>query len=107
MSTDAERKRPPADETAAGQAVVSHPIGLHARPSVKLTQLAKTFAAAVRLRAAADDDWVDAKSIVRVMALKVKVGQTLLFEAHGADAAPAVRALIDLVERNFDERAAE
>lgn len=107
MTTEVERQRSPADDTVQGRALVSHPIGLHARPSVKLTQLAKTFAAAVRLRAGEEGDWVDAKSIVRVMALKVKVGQFLMFEAHGADAAQAVHALIALVERNFDERAAE
>lgn len=90
-----------------GRVQVTHPIGLHARPSVKLTQLAKSFGADIRLRVADEGDWVDAKSIVRVMAMKVKVGQTLLFEAAGVDAAQAVRDLISLVERNFDERAAE
>jgi len=92
---------------AEGRVRVNHPIGLHARPSVKLTQLAKKFSADIRLRVADEGDWVNAKSIVRVMAMKVKVGQTLLFEAAGDDASQAVRDLISLVERNFDERAAE
>lgn len=90
-----------------GRVQVNHPIGLHARPSVKLTQLAKKFGATIRLRVADAGDWVDAKSIVRVMAMKVTVGQTLVFEAEGADAAQAVHDLVALVERNFDERAAE
>jgi phosphocarrier protein len=88
---------------AEGRIVITHPIGLHARPSVKLTQLAKTFRAAIRLRGQGNGEWVDAKSIVRVMALKVRVGETLLFQADGADAAEAVAALVALVERNFDD----
>ncbi|MHA1600052.1 MAG: HPr family phosphocarrier protein [Alphaproteobacteria bacterium] len=92
---------------AEGRAQVNHPIGLHARPSVKLTQLAKKYSADIRLRVADEGDWVNAKSIVRVMAMKVKVGQTLSFEAEGSDASQAVRDLISLVERNFDERGAE
>ncbi len=102
-----EAKRAAGPGVVEGCVQVTHPIGLHARPSVKLTQLAKSFSAAVRLRVAEEEDWVDAKSIVRVMALKVKVGQSLVFEADGTDAAQAVRDLVALVERNFDERAAE
>ncbi|MFQ5774316.1 MAG: HPr family phosphocarrier protein [Kiloniellaceae bacterium] len=101
-----EPRRIPAAGMVEGRIVVSHPIGLHARPSVRLTQLARTFDSAIRLRVLDDGDWVDAKSIVRVMATKVKVGQTLLFRAEGADAARAVEALVALVERNFDENAA-
>ena len=34
---------------ASGSIVLMHAVGLHARPSVKLTKLAKTFASAIRL----------------------------------------------------------
>lgn len=88
---------------ATGEVVITHKIGLHARPSVKLTKLAKTFECAVRLKAQNGANWVNAKSINRVMALKVPQGETLLFEAEGGDAHDAVEALVDLVERNFDE----
>ena len=88
---------------AAGDVVITHKIGLHARPSVKLTKLAKRYGSDVRLRAGAANDWINAKSIVKVMALKVAVGERLFFEARGDDAGDAVGALIALVERNFDE----
>jgi len=104
MTSDTDRMAAPAE----GCTVITLPIGLHARPSVKLTKLAKTFDSAIRLRAGgegANGDWVDAKSIVRVMAMKVRVGQTLTFRAEGMDAERAVNALVDLVERNFDESA--
>jgi phosphocarrier protein len=83
-----------------GQAVVRDPTGLHARPAVKLTKLAKGFAAAVRVRAG-DGAWVNAKSPNAVMKLKARHGELLAFAAEGADAADAVGALVALVERDF------
>ena len=97
-------------DPAAGAGVVraavriTHPTGLHARPAVKLTKLAKAFpAASIRLRAGPGGDWVDAKSIVKVMALKARTGVTLELEAEGEGAAAAVADLTALVERGFDE----
>ena len=83
--------------------VISHPTGLHARPAVKLTKLAKTFDAAIRLRGMPDGAWVDAKSIVKVMGLKLKTGTEVEILAEGGDAEAAIEALDSLVTRNFDE----
>lgn len=83
--------------------VITHDVGLHARPSVKLTKLAKAFAARVELAISELGPWVDAKSIVKVMATKAPKGATLLLRAQGDDAADAVAALVALVERDFDE----
>ena len=92
---------------ASGAVLLTHAVGLHARPSVKLTKLAKTFGARVELSPSAEGPWIDAKSIVKVMAFKVTQGTTLHIRADGADAATAVAALIDLVKRNFDEHDSE
>ena len=83
--------------------VITHAVGLHARPSVKLTKLAKAFGARVELAISDVGPWVDAKSIVKVMATKAPQGAVLLLRAEGHDAADAVAALVALVERNFDE----
>lgn len=92
---------------ARAQATITHPTGLHARPAVKLTKLAKSFPdAAVRLRRAPDGDWADAKSVVKVMALKFRAGTVVEIEAEGGGAEAAVAALRALVERDFDETAA-
>ncbi len=80
-----------------------HKIGLHARPSVKLTKLAKGFTSKVELAVAAEGPWIDAKSIVKVMAAKAPQDTVLHFRASGDDAENAVRALADLVTRDFDE----
>jgi phosphocarrier protein len=83
--------------------LISHPTGLHARPAVKLTKLAKSFDAAIRLRAHGQESWIDAKSIVKVMGLKLRTGSRLELAAEGANAAAALEALRALIERGFDE----
>lgn len=92
-----------ADGVISGKALITNPAGLHARPAVKLTKLAKNFTASVRLRVGSDGKWTDAKSVARVLALKVPKGQTLFFEAEGLDASEALASMTELVRRNFDE----
>lgn len=82
---------------------ITNPTGLHARPAVKMTKLAKSFTAKVQLAFDAAGPWIDAKSVVKVMALKAPKGAVLHFTADGADAEGAVAALVDLVKRDFDE----
>jgi phosphocarrier protein len=90
-------------DQAQGSAVLVNEVGLHARPSVKFTQLAKRYAARVEFAFAAGGPWIDAKSPVKVMRAKAPRGTTLHFRAEGPDAAEAVAALVALVERRFDE----
>jgi phosphocarrier protein HPr len=85
-----------------GSALLTNDVGLHARPSVKLTQLAKRFGATVEFSLAADGPWVDAKSPVKVMRFKAARGATLHFRTRGADATEALTAILALVERGFD-----
>ncbi|MER8372706.1 HPr family phosphocarrier protein [Mesorhizobium sp. M1338] len=91
--------------SAAAEAtvVITHEVGLHARPSVKFTKLAKTFAAEVEIALAANGPWFDAKSIVKVMAAKAPKGTLLHIRASGDGADDAVDALVELVRRDFDE----
>jgi len=96
---------PPLTKTSpvTGSALLTNAVGLHARPSVKLTQLAKTFSSVISVATDAAGPWIDAKSPVKIMRVKAPKGTTLYFEASGDDAADAIVALVDLVERRFDE----
>ncbi len=94
-------------ESSSSSVVIRHAVGLHARPSVKLTKLAKTFSAAIEIASAPEGPWIDAKSIVKVMAMKAKQDSTLYMRARGGDAAAAVTAVKGLVERDFDEDKAD
>jgi phosphocarrier protein HPr len=80
-----------------------HAVGLHARPSVKLSKLAKGFESRIDLGLSADGPWVDAKSIVKVMATKAPKDSIIYFRAEGADAEAAVKALVTLVEGDFQD----
>jgi phosphocarrier protein HPr len=84
-----------------GSVLLTNNVGLHARPSVKLTQLAKRFDARIEFALAATGPWVDAKSPVKVMRFKAVKGETLHFRASGDDAAEALAAIVALVERGF------
>jgi phosphocarrier protein HPr len=88
---------------SSSSVVIRHDVGLHARPSVKLTKLAKSFASAVEISGSPEGPWIDAKSIVKVMGMKAKQDSTLYMRAQGGDAAAAVEALKGLVESDFDE----
>ncbi|MFL5334176.1 MAG: HPr family phosphocarrier protein, partial [Geminicoccaceae bacterium] len=75
------------------EVVITHPTGLHARPAVKFTKLAKSFPGAIRVRRAPDGEWVDAKSVVKVMGLKFRTGTLVELEADGEGAGAALAEL--------------
>jgi phosphocarrier protein len=88
---------------ASGSIVLTHAVGLHARPSVKLTKLAKGFESRIDLGLSPDGPWIDAKSIVKVMATKAPKDSTIYFRAEGADAKAALDALVTLVDGDFQD----
>ena len=85
------------------QVKIIHATGLHARPSVLFTKLAKSYSAAIDVADNAVGPWLDAKSIVKVMGLKAPFGTQLYIRAKGRDAEIAVVALRCLVENDFEE----
>jgi phosphocarrier protein HPr len=76
-------------------------LGLHARASAKLTQLAGQFKSEVWLTR--DGKRVNAKSIMGVMMLAAAKGATLELETSGADEADAMSAIKALVADKFGE----
>lgn len=83
--------------------IINNRLGLHARAAAKLVQTVQGFQAKVWLRARGHE--VDARSIMGVMMLAAGTGTPLGVRADGADEAAALDAVIDLVERKFDEGA--
>ena len=86
-----------------GSATLENAVGLHARPSVKLTQLAKRFAASIAFALAPEGPWTDAKSPVKVMRIKAPKGSVLYFNVTGTDAEEALAAVLGLVNDKFGE----
>jgi phosphocarrier protein len=79
-----------------------HGAGLHARPVITLTKLAKSFTSRIQIAAHADGPWIDAKSVVKVMGMKTPSNTQLYFRADGADANAALSALVKLVNDDFN-----
>ena len=80
-----------------------HAVGMHARPAVKLTKLAKRFQAQISVRVEGAADWINAKSVAKVMALRAAHGSIIEIKASGEDAKAAVAALVDLVATDFPD----
>ncbi len=85
----------------SAEASITNKLGLHARASAKLTQLASTFGCEIWLTR--NSRRVNAKSIMGVMMLAAGKGSTVLVEAEGADADAALKALLDLIANKFGE----
>jgi phosphocarrier protein HPr len=80
---------------------VSNKLGLHARASAKLTQLASKYKSDVFL--ARNGRRVNAKSIMGVMMLAAGIGSTVELEVSGPDEAEASEALERLFADKFGE----
>ncbi|MGE5320351.1 MAG: HPr family phosphocarrier protein [Hyphomicrobiaceae bacterium] len=76
-------------------------LGLHARPSARLTQLASSFNSNVFM--SRNGRRVNAKSIMGVMMLAAAKGSTITLEADGDDEAQAIDALAGLIASGFGE----
>jgi phosphocarrier protein len=82
-------------------ALIINKLGLHARASAKLTQLASSFSCEVML--SRGNRRINAKSIMGVMMLAAAKGTTITIETNGADEAVAMQALLDLISDYFGE----
>ena len=76
-------------------------LGLHARASAKLTQLATSFKCEVNLER--NSRRVNAKSIMGVMMLAAGKGATIQIETDGEDEVAAMDGLVGLINDKFGE----
>ena len=76
-------------------------LGLHARASAKLTQMASTFSSEIWL--SRNGRRVNAKSIMGVMMLAAGKGSRVGIEASGSDENEALDALKALIADRFGE----
>jgi phosphocarrier protein len=86
---------------ASSDLTIVNKLGLHARASAKLTQVASSFKSEVWL--SRNGRRVNAKSIMGVMMLAAGKGALVTVEAEGADADAALRAIQQLVADKFGE----
>ncbi len=80
---------------------VKNKLGLHARAAVKLVNLANRFSSNVRI--IKDTMEIDGKSILGILTLAATQGTQLLLRVSGEDEAEAIKALVSLINRKFEE----
>jgi phosphocarrier protein HPr len=95
--------RQPNGQIVTGSVRLIHAAGMHARPAVKLTKLAKKFQAQISVRVSDAADWINAKSVAKIMALRAARDSIIEIKATGEDAEAAVAALVDLVATDFPD----
>ncbi len=76
-------------------------LGLHARASAKLTQLAARYKSEVWMTR--NDRRVNAKSIMGVMMLAAGKGSVVTLDTEGPDEQECMDALVQLIEARFGE----
>lgn len=82
-------------------ALIINKLGLHARASAKLTQLASQFPCEVWLTR--NTRRINAKSIMGVMMLAAAKGSTITIETNGEQEQEAMQAILVLINDYFGE----
>ncbi len=86
---------------ARAEVQITNKLGLHARASAKLTQVASGYQCELWL--SRNGRRVNAKSIMGVMMLAAGKGASIIIDAEGDDADAALAALQKLIADKFDE----
>jgi phosphotransferase system HPr (HPr) family protein len=79
---------------------LKNPMGLHARPAVKFVQKAAGFVSDIRL--VKNGREASAKSISKVLTLKIRQFDPILIRAEGPDEAEALDSLVSLLENALE-----
>jgi phosphotransferase system HPr (HPr) family protein len=81
--------------------LIINKLGLHARAASKLVTTASEFSSQIRI--GHNQQMADAKNIMSVMMLAACKGTELSLEIEGHDKEKACEAILDLINRRFDE----
>ena len=83
------------------QLTISNQLGLHARASMKLNDLANRFESTIHIQT--NSSMTDAKDILEIMSLAASVGTSITLLCDGRDESSAMQAISELINRKFDE----
>ena len=87
------------------EATIGSRVGLHARPAAIFVQASAAAGVPVKV-GKPDGKLVDARSMLGVLALGAKNGDTVVLEAEGDGAEAALDSLVELLQQDHDEPAA-
>lgn len=80
---------------------ITNRLGLHARAAARLVQLLQQFQSEVEMEKG--PEVVDAKSVLSLLTLECPMGTKVVVRARGEDSAPALAAVVNLIESKFGE----
>jgi phosphocarrier protein len=80
---------------------IASTVGLHARPAALFVQAATATGLPVKIGRDGDDP-VDARSILGVMTLGAKHGESVVLSAEGEGADEALDGLVDLLSQDLE-----
>ncbi|GFN36490.1 HPr family phosphocarrier protein [Tepidimicrobium xylanilyticum] len=83
------------------EVTLTNETGLHARPASLFVKEASKFTSNVIVEK--DGKEYNAKSIMGILSMGAAKGDTIIIKAEGSDAEEAVKALVKLVNDNFNE----
>ncbi|MDR3174549.1 MAG: HPr family phosphocarrier protein [Treponema sp.] len=83
------------------QIVVTNKVGFHARPASLLIHAAQTYNSTFTLEK--EGRQTDLGSLISLMKLRVKCGDTVTLSAKGPDEEIALKGLVTLIENKFGE----
>lgn len=83
------------------QVLVTNKVGFHARPASLLIHAAQGYKSTFTLEK--EGGQTDLGSLISLMKLRVKCGDTVTLSARGPDEETALKGLVALIENNFGE----
>ena len=80
--------------------------GLHMRPCMKIIDVTEKFNCDVDI-SKDGEEWINAKSIIHLCMIGAVYGDEVIIRANGSDEVEAVKALVSLIEKGFEETIVE
>ena len=82
---------------------IKNQTGLHARPAAEFVAAAGKFKRRLSIRRTNEEDFSNAKSIIRLLAAGLAFGEEIELAGTGEDEQEAVDSLIALIDSGFGE----
>jgi phosphocarrier protein len=89
------------DNEVSHEIEIKNTLGLHARPASLFVKTASNFECEITVEK--DSEIVNGKSLMGLLMLSAGYGTVIRISARGKDCEVAVKAIIDLITRKFDE----
>ncbi len=89
------------DNEVSHEIEIKNTLGLHARPASLFVKTASNFECEITVEK--DSEVVNGKSLMGLLMLSAGYGTVIRISAKGKDCEVAVKAIIDLITRKFDE----